>query len=145
MYFLPLASFYISYMEKMRRHSFNRSSPHFYAFRYFILFTDSDRLFFIVIIFHPLGISSIICRCIFFFCLDLRICFLPLVPGVSDTFSSVSDTFLSDSSTGFLYLLKISMNSFPVIVSRWIKNSAASSRMSIFSRNVCDCFGVSFF
>ena len=29
---------------------------------------------------------------------------------------------------------KISMNSFPVIVSRWIKNSAASSRMSIFSR-----------
>ena len=56
----------------MRRHSFNRSSPHFYAFRYFILFTDSDRLFFIVIIFHPLGISSIICRCIFFFCLDSK-------------------------------------------------------------------------
>ena len=50
------------------------------------------------------------------------------------SFSAVSDTFLSDSSTGFLYLLKISMNSFPVIVSRWIKNSAASSRMSIFSR-----------
>ena len=118
----------------MRRHSFNRSSPHFYAFRYFILFTDSDRLFFIVIIFHPLGISSIICRCIFFFCLDLRICFLPLALEFLIHFHLSLIHFLSDSSTGFLYLLKISMNSFPVIVSRWIKNSAASSRMSIFSR-----------
>ncbi len=75
MYFLPLASFYISYMKNMRRRSFDRSSPHFYAFRYFILFTNSDRLFFIAIIFHPLGVSRVNCRCIFFFCLDLRICF----------------------------------------------------------------------
>ena len=73
--FNPLETCAAGRTGKMRRHSFNRSSPHFYAFRYFILFTDSDRLFFIVIIFHPLGISSIICRCIFFFCLDLRICF----------------------------------------------------------------------
>ena len=133
MYFLPLASFYISYMEKCGDIRLIDRLRIFMLFA--ILFcsltltdyssssSSSTHWAYPVLYVDVFSSSVLISESVF-----------TSGSGVSYTFSSVSDTFLSDSSTGFLYLLKISMNSFPVIVSRWIKNSAASSRMSIFSR-----------
>ena len=133
MYFLPLASFYISYMEKCGDICLIDRLRIFMLFA--ILFcsltltdyssssSSSTHWAYPVLYVDVFSSSVLISESVF-----------TSASEISASFSAVSHTFLSDSSTGFLYLLKISMNSFPVIVSRWIKNSAASSRMSIFSR-----------
>ena len=133
MCFLPLASFYISYMEKCGDIRLIDRLRIFMLFA--ILFcsltltdyssssSSSTHWAYPVLYVDVFSSSVLISESVFTYASE-----------ISASFSAVSDTFLSDSSTGFLYLLKISMNSFPVIVSRWIKNSAASSRMSIFSR-----------
>ena len=139
MYFLPLASFYISYMEKCGDIRLIDRLRIFMLFA--ILFcsltltdyssssSSSTHWAYPVLYVDVFSSSVLISESVF-----------TSASEISASFSSVSDTFLSDSSTGFLYLLKISCDRLTLDqkLCCFVKN------VHIFT-NVCDCFGVSFF
>ena len=107
MYFLPLASFYISYMEKCGDIRLIDRLRIFMLFA--ILFcsltltdyssssSSSTHWAYPVLYVDVFSSSVLISESVF-----------TSASEISASFSAVSDTFLSDSSTGFLYLLKIS-------------------------------------
>ncbi len=151
MYFLPLASFYISYMEKCGDICLINRLRIFMLFA--ILFcsltltdysssSSSSTHWAYPVLYVDVFSSSVLISESF---LPLLLKFLHHFQLFLIHFHLSLIHFSQTLSTGFLYLLKISMNSFPVIVSRWIKNCCCFVKNVHIFTNVCDCFGVSFF
>ena len=144
MYFLPLASFYISYMEKCGDIRLIDRLRIFMLFRYFICsltLTDyssssssSTHWAYPVLYVDVFSSSVLISESVFTSASEFLHHFqLSLIH------------FYLDSSTGFLYLLKISIEFFSCDrLTLDQKLCCFVKNVHIFT-NVCDCFGVSFF
>ena len=141
MYFLPLASFYISYMEKCGDIRLIDRLRIFMLFA--ILFcsltltdyssssSSSTHWAYPVLYVDVFSSSVLISESVF-----------TSGPGVSDTFSSVSDTFLSDWILVFVEDFHEFFSCDRLTLDQ--KLCCFVKNVHIFT-NVCDCFGVSFF
>lgn len=151
MYFLPLASFYISYMEKCGDIRLIDRLRIFMLFA--ILFcsltltdyssssSSSTHWAYPVLYVDVFSSSVLISESVFTSASEISASF----SAVSDTFSAVSDTFLSDSSSWILVFIEDFHEFFSCDrLTLDQKLCCFVKNVHIFT-NVCDCFGVSFF